>query len=150
MRAIAVARFVFLALFALLVLVTPTHVSAEPLPAFVVIVNPQNPYRTLDRTFVADVFLKKTTRWPSGDVIKPVDLPPDSRARARFSEDVLKRSVAAVKSYWNQMIFSGRDVPPPELPTDDDVVKYVLTHSGAIGYVSGDARLGDARIVTVR
>lgn len=150
MRAIVVARFVFLALFALLVLVTPTHVSAEPTPAFVVIVNPQNPYRTLDRTFVSDVFLKKTTRWPNGDVIKPVDLGPDSRTRARFSEDVLRRSVAAVKSYWNQMIFSGRDVPPPELRTNDDVVKYVLTHGGAVGYVSGDARIGDARIVTIR
>lgn len=150
MRAIAVGRFVFLALFALLVLVTPTHVSAEPQAAFVVIVNPRNPYRALDRTFVAEAFLKKTTRWPDGEVIKPVDLPSRSRTRARFSEDVLKRSVAAVRSYWNQMIFSGRDVPPPELSSDDEVVKYVLTHAGAVGYVSGDARVGDAKIVTIR
>lgn len=150
MRAIAVGRFVLFALFALLVLVTPTHVSAEPSPAFVVIVNPQNPYLALDRSFVADAFLKKVTRWPNGDVIKPVDLPPRSRTRARFSEEVLKRSIAAVKSYWNQMIFSGRDVPPPELSTEEEVVKYVLTHAGAVGYVSGDARLGDAKIVTIR
>ena len=55
-------------------------VSAEgPPPPFVVIVHPQNPYVHVDRGFVADAFLKKATRWPNGDVIKPVDLPPSSR-----------------------------------------------------------------------
>lgn len=126
--------------------------STEPAPAppFVVIVHPQNPHPSLDRGFIADAFLKKTTRWPDGDVIKPVDLPPSSTARVSFSQSVLRRSVAAVKSYWQQMIFSGRDVPPPELANDDIVVKYVTTHPDAIGYVSGETRLGDARVVTVR
>ncbi len=124
-------------------------VSAEGAPPFVVVVHPQNPYLNLDRGFVADAFLKKATRWPNGDVIKPVDLPSSSAPRAPFSQSVLKRSVASVKSYWQQMIFSGRDVPPPELANDDLVLKYVSTHVDAIGYVSGDAKLGDARVVTL-
>jgi ABC-type phosphate transport system substrate-binding protein len=124
--------------------------TAGDAPGFVVIIHPQNPYATLDRSFLADAFLKKTTRWPNGDVIKPVDLPGDSPARERFSNDVIKRSVSAVKSYWQQIIFSGRDVPPPELSAEDDVVKYVLAHPTAVGYVSRSARLGDARAVTIR
>ena len=125
-------------------------VSADPPPPpFVVIVHPKNPHVQLDRGFIADAFLKKTTRWPDGDVIKPVDLPPSSPVRESFSQSVLKRSVAAVRSYWQQMIFSGRDVPPPELANDDLVVKYVTTHTDAIGYVSRETRLGDARVVAV-
>ena len=141
------------ALLALLALLFASHgvVLAEPAPPpFVVIVNPRNPNHTLQRTFVADAFLKKTTRWPDGDVIRPVDLPPETPVRERFSRDILKRSVSAVKSYWQQIIFSGRDVPPPELANDELVVQYVLKHETAIGYVSGNARLDGARIVTIR
>ncbi|MBX3203908.1 MAG: substrate-binding domain-containing protein [Labilithrix sp.] len=143
------ARLLLLALVALLA--SRGEVSAEPAaPAFVVIVHPENPANALERSFVAEAFLKKTTRWPDGGVIKPVDLPPTSATRDRFTRDVLKRSVAAVKSYWQQIIFSGRDVPPAELSSDEAVVQYVLTHRGAIGYVSGSARLGDAKTVSVR
>ena len=132
------------------VLGPPPARAAPDSAAFVVIVDPENPSVSLDRTFVAEAFLKKTTRWPKGNVIKPADLPPDTQVRERFSHDVLRRSVGAVKSYWNQMIFSGRDVPPPELGSEEDIVRYVSSHRGAIGYVSPSAPLGNARVVTIR
>jgi hypothetical protein len=155
MRFTAKARLLFVALAALFALLASGGVvSADPTAAtslpFMVIVHPSNPNHAVDRNFVGEAFLKKTTRWPNGEVIRPVDLSPDSPVRERFSQDLLKRSVAAVKSYWQQMIFSGRDVPPPELANEDDVVRYVQKHTGAIGYVSGNARLGDTRVVTVR
>jgi ABC-type phosphate transport system substrate-binding protein len=126
-------------------------VAGEPRPlAYQVIVNPANAVTSLDRQFLADAFLKKTTEWPSGDVIQPVDLPPDSPVRRMFTEEVIHRSVSEVKVYWQQRIFSGRDVPPPELDTDGAVVAYVLKHDGAVGYVSGAAAAGGAKVVAVR
>jgi ABC-type phosphate transport system substrate-binding protein len=122
--------------------------SAAP-PALVVIVNADNPATGVSRKFLTDAFLKKSTRWPHGELIRPVDQPPDSAIRRRFSEDILNRSVSAVRSYWQQLIFAGRDVPPPELGSDEKVVEYVLTHSGAVGYVSGSAKLGGAKVVAV-
>jgi ABC-type phosphate transport system substrate-binding protein len=109
--------------------------------SFRLIVNPANGVTALDRKFLADAFLKKTTRWPGGELIRPVDLGTESAIRRRFSEDVLGRSVAAVKSYWQQMIFSGRAVPPPELDSDEEVIRYVAKYAGAMGYIStvGDA-----------
>ncbi len=70
-------------------------------------------------------------------MIRPADLVPGSPARRKFTEEILKRSVEAVRGYWQQRIFSGRDVPPPEVETDEEVVKYVLKYTGAVGYVSG-------------
>jgi hypothetical protein len=73
--------------------------------------------------------------------MRAVDLRPGDPARRNFSEIVLKRSVGAVRSYWQQRIFSGRDVPPPELDSETSVVAYVAKFPGAIGYVSGGAKL---------
>jgi ABC-type phosphate transport system substrate-binding protein len=133
----------------LIVLLAALLGAGSPPPPFVVIVNPDNPNTTLGRKFVADAFLKKTTRWPGGDVIHPVDLSPTSKTRERFTDAVLHRSVGAVKSYWQQIIFSGRDVPPPEIGSEEEVVKLVARSPGAIGYVSGTAPLAGVRIVRV-
>lgn len=121
----------------------------EPASDYQIIVHPDNPIRSVDRQFLADAFLKKVTRWPDARAMHPVDLHPSSAARSRFSQDVLRRSVAAIKAYWQQRIFSGRGVPPPELGADEHVVAYVLKHSGAVGYVSGAAELEGAKAITI-
>jgi ABC-type phosphate transport system substrate-binding protein len=115
-----------------------------------VIVNPTNPATSVDRRFLADVFLKKITRWSRGDGVRPIDQRADATVRARFSEEVLGRSVASIQNYWAQLVFSGRDLPPPELDTDDEVVQFVLRNVGAVGYVSASANLGSTRALTVR
>ena len=67
--------------------------------------------------------------------------------RRRFSENLLGRTVQAVRRYWNQQVFSGRGVPPPQVASEADVVEYVLTHPGAIGYVSDTVDLRGAKII---
>ena len=118
-------------------------------PAYVLIVHPSLRPPVVDRKFLADAFLRRTTRWPDDTPILPVDLAPDARARARFTQDILARSVASVRSYWQQRIFSGQGLPPPELTDDDAVVSYVLNHPGAIGYVSAGTALNGATPVEV-
>jgi ABC-type phosphate transport system substrate-binding protein len=123
---------------------------ATSAPAWRVIINPSNPTSGFDRRFLGDAFLKKVTRWSTGDTLRPVDQRDESAVRQRFSEEVLGRSVAAVKSYWAQLVFSGRDLPPPELETDDEVVRFVLKNVGAVGYVSAAANVERVKVVTVR
>jgi ABC-type phosphate transport system substrate-binding protein len=119
-------------------------------PGYVVIVNPKTSVTRVDRKLLEDVFLRRTTRWPDDTPIRPVDLAPDTRVRVRFSEEILSRSVASVRNYWQQRIFTGQGLPPPELPDDDAVVSYVLGHPGAIGYVASGTALNGARPVEVR
>lgn len=122
----------------------------EALPDFRLVAHPSNPQRGAERSFVADAFLKKTTRWESGETIRPVDLRPAATTRKRFTERVLKRSVGAVRSYWQQRIFSGRDVPPPELDSDDEVLAFVAKYPGAVGYVSGSTKLKGVKELAVQ
>jgi ABC-type phosphate transport system substrate-binding protein len=119
-------------------------------PSYRVIVHPSNTAATLDRDFVADAFLKKASHWPSGKTIRPVDLDSKSPTRQKFVEGLLKRSIAGVRSYWQQQIFSGRNIPPPELDSDEAVIAFVLKYEGAIGYVSGSASCATVKVVTVK
>lgn len=119
-------------------------------PRFLIVAHPQFKQETLERGVVADALLKKKTRWDDGTLIHPVDLDAQSSVRANFSHIVLKRSVAAVRSYWQQRIFSGRGVPPPELNSDEAIVRYVASHPGGIGYVSTQAEVKKVRVVTLR
>jgi ABC-type phosphate transport system substrate-binding protein len=115
-----------------------------------IIIHPSNAARTAEKGFLADAFLKKVTRWPGGETIHPLDQRPDTAVRRSFSQNILKRTVAAVRSYWQQRIFSGRDVPPPELDSDASVIDYVERTPGAVGYVSRGAKLGSARELQVQ
>jgi ABC-type phosphate transport system substrate-binding protein len=124
--------------------------AARDAGGYRVIVNPKNPIREVDRAFLARAFLRRTRQWDDDVPIRPVDLPADSRARRRFSEEILGRSVTAVRGYWQQAIFSGRDVPPPELASDEAVVAYVARYAGAVGYVSSDTDLTGVKAIGVR
>jgi ABC-type phosphate transport system substrate-binding protein len=120
-------------------------------PGYQIIVHPDGPAVSgLDARFVADVFLKKVRNWPNGEPIRPVDLEPSSQVRQRFSEEVIHRPVAAVRAYWQQRLFSGRDIPPPEMGSDEAVINFVMKHVGAIGYVSSGTTSPGPRIVAVR
>ena len=143
------SAFVLLLAATLAVLFGGRAATATESAGYKVIVNPANPAGSMDRKFLEDAFLKKVTTWSDGSVIHPVDLPASSPVRRRFSEDILERSVDAVRSYWQQRIFAGRDLPPPELENDTEVIKYVLKYDGAIGYVSDGASSSPCKVVAV-
>jgi hypothetical protein len=115
-----------------------------------IIVNPKNPVAAIDRQFLRDAYLRKSTDWGHGDSIRPVDLRARFAVRDRFIHEVLRKSPAQLKSYWNQLIFSGKGVPPPEVDSVDAVVRYVLANTGAVGYLPADADPGGAKVVMVR
>jgi hypothetical protein len=123
--------------------------SAQSGPAFRVVVRSDNPLNSASDELLTDLFLKRRSEWPNGESVRPVDLKAEAEARRHFSKSVLHRSVAAVKSYWQQMIFSGRGVPPPELESDQAVIDYLVKHPGAVGYVSGSASLSKVKELDV-
>jgi ABC-type phosphate transport system substrate-binding protein len=114
---------------------------------FVVIVNSSNPVTSLTRSQLSSIFLKQESAWPDGQVIVPVDQEESSPVRAEFSRVVMKRPVAAVKSFWQKQIFSGAAVPPVEKASSEDVAIYVSTIHGAVGYVGVVLALSSGKAV---
>jgi ABC-type phosphate transport system substrate-binding protein len=118
---------------------------------FKVIVNATNPASSVPRKEVADIFLKVVTKWPKGVAALPVDQSYTSPIRKRFSKEVLRRTPLSIQSYWQQLIFSGRETPPAVKLTDPEVIAFVEENEGAVGYVSDGAVLGPkAKAVELR
>ena len=115
----------------------------ESVGGFVVVVNAGNPAGALSAADISQMFLQKTTQWKSGEKVMAVDLTEDSAARQAFSKAILDRSTAAVKAYWQTMIFSGRAVPPPEKPSAAEILAYVRANPGGIGYLASGTALPD-------
>jgi ABC-type phosphate transport system substrate-binding protein len=126
---------------ALLVLWVFGALPARSLDTYVVVVHAKNTTRSLPKEQVARLFMKKEVRWPDGTKAEPVDRDPEAVVRKSFCQSVHGKDVAAIKSYWQRQLFSGRDTPPPELASDRAVLEYVASHPGAIGYVAADSTL---------
>lgn len=112
------------------------NVRAHSPAAFMVVVHESNATATLPREQIARLFLRKVTRWPDGEAAEPVDLAPTAPARVAFTQQVLGKSVSTVRAYWQQRIFSGVDVPPPEKAGEAEALEFVRTHPAAVAYVS--------------
>ena len=138
----------FVILFVLLATFTGWGFAAQE-TNYIVIVHPDNASSTLSKGKISQLLLKKSSRWDDGSSAEPVDLDAKSPTREAMSRDVHGRSVNSIKSYWQRQIFSGRSVPPPEVGSDADVVAFVSSHPGGIGYVSASASLSGVKAITV-
>jgi len=118
----------------------PRRASAQA--GFVVVVNVTNPASSIGRSQLAALFTKKEQSWSDGTPAFPVDLPADDPTREAFTAAIHGKSAKAIRAFWQQQIFSGRQVPPPERDSDEQVLAYVRTTVGAVGYVRPTARLG--------
>lgn len=137
-----VARFCLPAGAALLLSATLPRAAAAQQASFVVVVNGASLMSSISRSELAALFTKKEQSFEDGTPAFPVDLPDDDPIHEAFTQAVHGKSPRAIRSYWQQQIFSGRNVPPPQRSSDDLVLAYVRSTRGGIGYVRATARLG--------
>jgi ABC-type phosphate transport system substrate-binding protein len=130
--------------------------SAPTLPAsgqagYRVIAHSGVPASSLDRDELSNVFLKKRSSWDNGTSIFPVTLE-DREVESAFAEDVHHRSTASLKKFWQRQIFTGGGTPPPSFSSDQEVLSYVRSTPGAIGFVSSrlDVSKAGVRVIEVR
>lgn len=102
---------------------------------FRVIVHHEVKGEKISRGTLSSIFLKRAPRWTDGSFIQPVDQSVRSDVRRSFTGDVLLQAVAEVQIYWQRRMSQGV-MPPPVKTSDQDVVAYVGSTPGAIGYVS--------------
>jgi ABC-type phosphate transport system substrate-binding protein len=118
--------------------------------AYKVVVHADNATGSLTRHELSAIFLGRKTAWPNGTKAVPIDQVETSPVREAFSRAVHGRRPSAVKSYWLQVLFSGRGVPPVEKAGDLQVLEGVRARAGAVGYVSAGARTHGVKVLEVR
>jgi ABC-type phosphate transport system substrate-binding protein len=131
-----------------LVCVARPRTTTAAADTFIVIVHPDSPVRSVDREFLRRAYLKKATEWSGGAAVRPIDLRTGHATRVRFTRDVLKKTPSQLRSYWNQQVFSGKGVPPPQA-SPEAVIEYVLANPGGVGYLPADMDPGGAKIIAL-
>jgi ABC-type phosphate transport system substrate-binding protein len=106
-----------------------------------VVVNASNPVQTISKEKLSQIFLKKITNWDDGEKIFPVDMLEESKVRLNFSSTIHERPISKIKAYWKKQIFTEKSVPPPQMMDEEDILTFVASDPGAIGYVSGSTRV---------
>lgn len=115
-----------------------------------VIVNAANTEKAIARGDLSNLFLKRLTQWRDGQRAVPVDQPTGTEANSAFCRVIHGKSGGAIKAYWEQKIFSGADVPPAVKQTEAEIVAFVRSNRGAVGYVSSDVSIEGVAVVTIK
>lgn len=120
-------------------------------PEVVVIVSNKNPLSTLRTEQVADLFLGQSGNFPDGAEAVPIDQAVGSSIRDAFYAKVTGKSPSLMKAYWSKLIFTGRALPPKEVPDSMTMKKMVAENPHLIGYIDKSALDASVKaVLTVR
>jgi ABC-type phosphate transport system substrate-binding protein len=71
----------------------------------------------------------------SGINITPVGIKSGTAARNLFLQEFLNQDEEKYTAYWTVRRYIGKGAPPAELASDADVINYVQSTPGAVGYI---------------
>lgn len=71
----------------------------------------------------------------AGVNVTPVGVKPGAVARNRFLQDFLNQDEEKYTAYWTVRRYIGKGAPPAELSSTVEVISYVQSTPGAIGYI---------------
>lgn len=105
----------------------------------VVIVNPAAP--PISKEQLADLYLARSS------ALIPIDQTADSTIYVEFYKKVTGRDTSQVKAIWSRILFTGRGVPPKQLPDSAAVKKAVAANPKAIGYIESSTADASVKVV---
>ena len=71
----------------------------------------------------------------AGVNVTPVGVKPGSAVRNRFLQEYLNQDEEKYTAYWTVRRYIGKGAPPAELASGADVISYVQSTPGAVGYI---------------
>ena len=97
----------------------------------VVIVNPAA--TPISREQIADLYLARS------NTRIPIDQSVGSPIYLEFYKKATGRDLAQIKAIWSRILFTGRGLPPKQMPSSAAVKKAVAADPNAVGYIERSA-----------
>jgi ABC-type phosphate transport system substrate-binding protein len=126
-----------------------TNVHAQDASDYVVIAN-QSADDSISKKNLSRIFRGQRAKWLNGTPAKPVDLKGNSPTRVGFSQQVLGRTVEEMDSYWQGQVFAGRKSAPPSKASDQEIVNYVRSTAGSVGYVAKGTNISGVKSLRIQ
>lgn len=109
--------------------------SAQAEVAVIVSPDNNNTYTSIDKDWVARIYLAKVTRFPDGSVAKPIHLKQGHYLRDAFNRDFLSKTESQLSRYWSRLRFSGKAELPKEISTVKEMKHLIANDARLIGYI---------------
>lgn len=114
----------------------------------VVVANKSVSASSLSIEEVKNIFLAKKTQWRDGSKIQFVALKKGA-VQDDFLRSYLQKTKSQYNRYFRTLVFTGKGKAPRTFSTEAEVVRYVSSNAGAIGYVSSEPNTRSAKVITV-
>lgn len=138
--------FIFVAVVGIL-LSFPYTASTEE--ALVIIANENVPTSSLSIHEIKNIFLSKKTLWRGGSKIKFVVLN-GGDVHDDFLKSYLGKTQSQYDKYFKNLVFEGKGRALRAFSSEAEVVSYVSSTEGAIGYVSSGTNTLSAKVLTAK
>ncbi len=89
----------------------------------------------LSKANLKKMYLGKMKSWPDGSKVVLTVLKSGDDHKA-FLKGKVGKSESQFKSYWKKKVFTGKGVMPKNFASDTDLLSFIASNPGAIGYVS--------------
>lgn len=119
--------------------------SASAIADIAVVVNPGNA-NSVDADVVKKIYLGKSKSFSDGLTVSPVNQDGTGVAD-EFNDKVVGKSSSQLNAYWAKLVFTGKGTPPAKVNTDQAVIDFVASNSGAIGYVDSASVSDKVKVV---
>jgi ABC-type phosphate transport system substrate-binding protein len=114
----------------------------------VIIANPGVAEYAIDSRDLQRIYLGKQTQWRDDTSIVPVMLK-SGPLHDEFIERYIDRSVQRFVTYWRQRVFTGKGVPPKSFVQESELVAYVASTPGSVGFASAAANVSGVKVLAL-
>ncbi len=114
------------------------------------VANASVPVDSLTHTEIKNIYMGKIKLWENGDKIILAYSSKESSQKL-FLKKYLKKTPSQFVNYWRNLMFTGKASSIPKGITDEDeLIKYIATQKGAIGYVSSVEQTDGIKTISVK
>ncbi len=114
----------------------------------VIIANSSVPETRLTRQKLQDIFLGDILNWSNGDKIILATLK-NGETNDEFLKNIISRSSSQYNTYWRQIVFTGKGTPPQVFESENELIDFVASTKGAIGYTATQPENEDIKIIKI-
>jgi len=114
-----------------------------------IIVNKETSIKTLGLNTLMDIYTNNKTKWDNGEKIY-VSMLKKGPIHETFSNQMIGMEPKKLIGIWKKVIFTGLGTPPKVLTTEAEMIQYVASTKGAIGYISTSTPAESVKVFTLK
>ncbi len=98
---------------------------------------------------IKNIFLGKQIKWKNKTKIRVV-ISENEDLHGAFLKTYIRRMPSQFKAHWRSMLFTGQGMLPRQFTTTEELIEYVATTEGAIGYIDSETIAANVNIMSVK